>query len=272
MAPNACNSSHRRTEARFIGMKPIARNHQKRRFAASAATDPNAPTWLWGQHAVEAAVANERREVLQRVATENAARRVGLSGFEILEPKALDKLLPPGAVHQGLAIRVKPLEPLSLDDLLAREKLPARVCVLDQISDPHNLGAIFRSAAAFGIGALVLQTRHTPPITGVAAKSAAGAVERVDEVRVVNIARALDQLGDAGYHTVGLAGEGTESVANAVRGAGNLAFVMGAEGSGLRPAVAKACATLARIPMQPGMESLNVSNAAAIAFYEAMRE
>ena len=135
MAPNACNSSHRRTEARFIGMKPIARNHQKRRFAASAATDPNAPTWLWGQHAVEAAVANERREVLQRVATENAARRVGLSGFEILEPKALDKLLPPGAVHQGLAIRVKPLEPLSLDDLLSREKPPARVCVLDQISD-----------------------------------------------------------------------------------------------------------------------------------------
>ena len=253
-------------------MKPIPRNHEKRRFAAGSAADPNGPVWLWGQHAVVAALANRNREILRCVATENAARRVGLSQAETLDPKALDKLLPPGAVHQGLAVRVKPLEAASLDDVLARPELPRRLCVLDQISDPHNLGAIFRSAAAFGVDGLILQTRHTPAITGVAAKAAAGAIETVPEIRVVNIARAIDQLGEAGYHTVGLAGEGMETISAAVHGAGRVAFVMGAEGSGLRPAVAKACATLARIPMTPGMESLNVSNAAAIAFYEAMRQ
>ena len=217
---------------------------------------------------MEAAISNENREIVRCVATANAARRTGFEHFEIMEAKALDKLLPPGAVHQGLAIKVKPLEPAVLEDIIASPEAPARLCVLDQISDPHNLGAIFRSAAAFGVGGLVLQTRHTPPITGTVAKSAAGAVETVPEIRVVNIARALDQLGEAGYHTIGLAGEGAETVEAAVSGAARIAFVMGAEGSGLRPAVAKACATLARIPMQPGMESLNVSNAAAIAFYE----
>ena len=252
-------------------MKTIARNHQKRRFAAGPATDPSAPVWLWGQHAVEAALGNRNRVILRCVATENAARRTGFTQFELMDPKSLDKLLPPGAVHQGLAIKVQPLEPVLLDDILAAADAPTRLCVLDQISDPHNLGAIFRSAAAFGLGGLILQTRHTPPITGVAAKSAAGAIETVPEIRVVNIARAIDQLGEAGFHTIGLAGEGTESISQAVSGAKRVAFVMGAEGSGLRPAVAKACATLARIPMQPGMESLNVSNAAAIAFYEAMR-
>lgn len=253
-------------------MKPIPRNREKRRFAAPAAQDPKAPLWLWGQHAVEAALANPQRQILRRVATENAARRLGLNEAEILDPKALDRMLPPGAVHQGIAIEAKPLEPEALEDVIAGPAAPARICVLDQISDPHNLGAIFRSAAAFGIGALVLQTRHTPPITGVAAKAAAGAIETVTEVRAVNIARAIDLLGEAGYHTIGLAGEGTETIAGAISGAPKVAFVMGAEGSGLRPAVAKACASLARIPMTPGMESLNVSNAAAIAFYEAMRE
>ncbi|WP_300391026.1 RNA methyltransferase [Henriciella sp.] len=260
------------SEARFIGMKPIPRNHEKRRFAAAPAADPDAPVWLWGQHAVEAAIANENRQIVRCVATENAARRTGFSHFEIMDSKALDKLLPPGAVHQGLAVKTAPLEPAALEDVIAGPEAPLRLCVLDQVTDPHNLGAIFRSAAAFGVGGLILQTRHTPPVTGVAAKAAAGAIETVPEIRVVNIARALGHLAEAGYHTVGLAGEGTETVADAVCGAGRVAFVMGAEGSGLRPAVAKACATLARIPMAPGMESLNVSNAAAIAFYESYRE
>lgn len=253
-------------------MKTIPRNREKRRFAAQSAPGPEQPVWLWGQHAVEAAIANGNRVIQRCVATENAARRTGFDHFEIMDPKALDKLLPPGAVHQGLAIKTMPLEPAALEDVIAGPEAPQRLCVLDQISDPHNLGAVFRSAAAFDVGGLVLQTRHTPPVTGVAAKAAAGAIEAVSEVRVVNIARALKQLADAGYHTIGLAGEGEETIASAVKGAPRIAFVMGAEGSGLRPAVAKACATLARIPMVPGMESLNVSNAAAIAFYEAMRE
>mgnify|MGYP006289268603 CR=1 FL=1 len=170
----------------------------------------------------------------------------------------------------GLAIKTQPLAGVTLDDLLSGDK-PARVCVLDQVSDPQNLGAVFRSAAAFGVGALILQTRHSPPITGAVAKSAAGAAETVTDVRVVNIARALETLAEAGYRTVGLAGGAGTRLDHAVAGADRLAIVLGAEGAGLRPAVAKACDVAAHIPIAFEMESLNLSNAAAIAFYEAAR-
>lgn len=229
------------------------------------------PVWLWGTHAVLAALANPDRQFLQFLATENAAERLpkGRLTPQIITGKELDQRLPPGAVHQGIAIKAEPLEALALEDLIAEGA--TRIAVLDQVSDPHNLGAIFRSAAAFGFSGLVLQTRNAPPITGVVAKSAAGAIETVSEVRTVNIARALEQLAEAGFHTVGLAGESTRPLDLAVKGAAKIAIVLGAEGPGLRPAVAKACAELARIPIAADMESLNVSNAAAIAFYEASR-
>lgn len=229
------------------------------------------PVWLWGTHAVQAALANPDRQFLQFFATENAAERLpkGRLNPQIITGKELDQRLPPGAVHQGIAIKAEPLEPVALEDLIAEGA--TRIAVLDQVSDPHNLGAIFRSAAAFGFSALVLQTRNAPPITGVVAKSAAGAIETIAEVRTVNIARALEQLAEAGFHTVGLAGESTRPLDLAVKGAAKIAVVLGAEGPGLRPAVAKACAELARIPIAAEMESLNVSNAAAIAFYEASR-
>jgi 23S rRNA (guanosine2251-2'-O)-methyltransferase len=270
-------------------MNQMARNHPKRRNAHGPAGPGDAQRprqdgprershggsgdgWLWGTHAVSAALANPSRTIHMLLATENAAARLGPARVtpDIILGKDLDNRLPPGAVHQGLAIKVAPLNPASLEDLIDRGL--TRICVLDQVSDPHNLGAIYRSAAAFGFGGLVLQTRHAPPVTGVVAKSAAGAVETVAEARVVNIARALEQLGDAGFHTVGLAGEGRRNLADAVAGAAKVAIVLGAEGSGLRPAVAKACAELARIEIAPEMESLNVSNAAAIAFYEASRQ
>lgn len=225
------------------------------------------PVWLWGAHACAAAESNPKRRILRRLATENAARRLGLAEADLATAKEIDAELPRGAVHQGVAVRVEPLEPMALEDVI--DAGPARIAVLDQVEDPHNLGAIFRSAAAFGVGALVLQTRHAPPVTGIVAKSAAGAVEVVPEVRVVNIARALDALGEAGYWRVGLAGEGEAEIESAASGAAKLAIVLGAEGAGLRPAVAKACDTLARIDIAPEMESLNVSNAAAIAFYAA---
>ena len=158
---------------------------------------------------------------------------------------------------------------MELEDLLAAR--PRCVGVLDQLEDPHNLGAIFRSAAAFGVEAIILQTRHSPPLTGVAAKSAAGAVETVSEVRVVNIARALDSLADAGYAVIGLAGETETELETALSLPGPHALVLGAEGSGLRPGVAKACGQIARIPMSGAMESLNVSNAAAVALYATAR-
>ena len=265
----------------------MARNHTKRpgnRPPAPPGARPDAPrrprperekeggpVWLWGTHAVLAALANPDRQFLQFLATENAAERLppGTLRPQIITGKELDQRLPPGAVHQGIAIKAEPLEPAALEDLIAEGA--TRIAVLDQVSDPHNLGAIFRSAAAFGFTGLVLQTRNAPPITGVVAKSAAGAVETVTEVRAVNIARALEQLADAGFHTVGLAGESTRPLDLAVKGAAKIAIVLGAEGPGLRPAVANACAELARIPISGEMESLNVSNAAAIAFYEASR-
>lgn len=250
-------------------MKQNRRNHQnagkrKRRDSAE-----NGPIWLWGTHAVTAAIANPDREILTLVATENAAQRAGLTGYEPQTGKEIANRLPAGAVHQGLAARVNPLAGPSLEELIAAA--PARIAVLDQLADPRNMGAIFRSAAAFGIEAIILQTRHSPPITGIVAKTAAGAVETVTEVRVVNIARTLEALADAGWLTIGLSGASDQPLSEAISGENKLALVLGAEGAGLRRGVEKACQRLARIPMQPVMESLNVSAAAAIAFYEAAR-
>ncbi len=228
------------------------------------------PLWLWGVHAVTAAMANTERKVLRLVGTENAIKRMGLEEAEALKPRDIDALLPTGAVHQGIAAHVRPLALTGLEDLIASG--PHRIAVLDQVSDPHNLGAVLRSAAAFGIGGLVLQTRHSPPITGIVAKAAAGAVEMVKETRVVNIARALGQLANAGYCTIGLTGDAPAGLASTIPAGDKVALVFGAEGAGLRPAVAKACMWTARIEMQPIMESLNISNAAAIAFYEAARQ
>ena len=248
-------------------MKEKGRNRLSQTRADNSTHKPTGPLWLWGTHAVHAALENPQRQRTRLVATQNAAQRMGLSDNEELTGKMLSSLLPRGAVHQGVALQTRPLIPVELATLIGQA--PARIAVLDQIEDPHNLGAVFRSAAAFGVSALVLQTRHAPAITGIVAKSAAGAVERVVECRVVNIARTLDALGAAGYMTVGLTGNGSTRLQAAVSDEPRLAIVLGAEGAGLRPAVAKACQLLARIPITSGMESLNVSNAAAIAFYEA---
>lgn len=252
--------------------KPRPRNRPNSyRRKSSARPHGSGEGWLWGVHAISAALTNPKRKLKRLIATKNGLDRLSAkpAKAELMEPGAIDALLPRDAVHQGLAAQFEPLAPVQIEDVIAAGI--SRVVVLDQVSDPHNLGAIYRSAAAFGFGAMVLQTRNAPPISGSVAKAAVGAVETVEECRVVNIARALDALNDAGYHTVGLAGEGRAFIDAAVSGADKLAIVLGAEGSGLRPGVAKACAELARIPIASDMESLNVSNAAAIAFYEAQR-
>jgi len=250
-------------------MKQNRRNRQNAGNRKRSDSGENGPIWLWGTHAVTAAIANPDRQILKLVATENAAKRAELPQAELQTAKEIDGRLPAGAVHQGIAARVEALPVWSLDKVIAAG--PARIAVLDQLADPRNMGAIFRSAAAFGISAIVMQTRHSPTITGIVAKTAAGAIETVREVRVVNIARALDSLADAGWLTVGLAGDGEFTLGQATDGEEKLVIVLGAEGAGIRRAVANACQRLARIPMQPGMESLNVSAAAAIAFYEASR-
>ena len=254
------------------GRKRPNENNQKPRQKKSRHSENGqaGQVWLWGIHAVQAALENDNRKSFGLKATANAIRKLDLKSAIEVSGGELGAMLPPGAVHQGVAMQVAPLKPVSLQEVL--EARPQRIAVLDQISDPHNLGAVMRSAAAFGVEVIILQNRHSPPITGVVAKAAAGAVEGVGECRVVNVARALDGLTQAGYTAIGLAGGGEALLGDVIPQSGPVALVFGAEGAGLRPAVAKACTWLAKIPISSAMESLNISNAAAIAFYEMARQ
>lgn len=225
-------------------------------------------------HASLAALANPARRVERIVATRNAAAHLAAgTDAQILSPDAIDGMLPPGAVHQGLAVRVSPLAPLELAAACAPAANASEdrraVLVLDGVTDPQNVGAIFRTAAAFGARALVMQDRKSPPLTGALAKAATGAIELVPHVRAANLTRVVEELRGWGYLTLALEGEAQEALSDAIDSARPLALVLGAEGKGLRPSVAEACEKRAHIPIAPQMESLNVSVAAAIALYEA---
>ena len=225
---------------------------------------------LWGKHAVEAALKNPERRHHKLWVTRDAIAT--LDGelpddfpVEYAEGADLSRLVHRDTPHQGLVLECAPLEDVYLDGLLDGD--PARPLVfLDQVIDPHNVGAILRSAAAFGAAAIVTQDRHTPPESGVVAKTASGALETVPWIRVVNLARALDDAAAANYWRIGMAGEAESEFANALP-AGPIAIVMGAEGDGLRHNIAAHCDALARLPISNVVESLNVSNAAAIALY-----
>jgi 23S rRNA (guanosine2251-2'-O)-methyltransferase len=230
------------------------------------------PSWIWGVHASLAAIANPARRIERIVATRNAASRLP-DGIEphILDPDAIDGMLPPGAVHQGLAVRAGPLEPAEVKAACAPPD-GRSVLILDGVTDPQNVGAAFRSAVAFGARAVILQDRKSPPLTGVLAKAAAGAIELVPHVRVVNLGRAIEALRSLGYLTVSLEGDVDLALSDALDAKRPTALVLGAEGKGVRPGVSEACEKRARIPIAPAMESLNVSAAAAIALYEAARK
>ncbi|MET0544948.1 MAG: RNA methyltransferase [Caulobacterales bacterium] len=235
--------------------------------------DPNAPYWLWGVHPVVAALANPDRKILRLCATRNGAERLpdplpGDVQTEIIEPDSLAGQLPAGAVHQGLAVRVEPLPERSLHAVAA----PAAglVVVLDQVTDPQNVGAVFRSAAAFGARAVILQDRKAAPITGTLAKAAAGAVELVQEHRAANLSQAIEQLNAAGYVTIALSGDAEGNLEDVLDGQPT-AIVLGSEGKGVRPSIAASCTWTVKIPIAAAMESLNVSAAAAIALYAARR-
>ena len=225
---------------------------------------------LWGRHAVEAALGNPARRHRKLWATREGV--ASLDGqlppdfpLEFADVADLARLVARDAPHQGLVLECHPLDDRHLDEVLDGD--PARpIVVLDQVTDPHNVGAILRSAAAFGAAALVTQDRHAPPEGGVLAKSASGALETVPWVRVVNLARALEEIAEAGYWRLGLAGDAEASLAEALP-QGAVALVLGAEGEGLRHNIAAHCDALARLPIGDAMESLNVSNAAAIALY-----
>ena len=240
-----------------------------------SAFEENGEVWIWGIHAAGAALANPKRKISKAYVSHNGAVRAGLDPqalpkfAELLDPKEIDLRLPAGAVHQGLAVRCAPLEGLDISEAVVRPEQP--LVILDQVTDPQNVGAVFRSAAAFGIGGVIMQTRNAPTLGGALAKAATGAIERVEEIRAVNLSRAIDALRDAGWRVIGLDGSAEQTLGEAFAGDEPLAIVLGAEGAGIRQGVAKACTGLARIPIGAAMESLNVSNAAAIAFYEAAK-
>jgi 23S rRNA (guanosine2251-2'-O)-methyltransferase len=237
--------------------------------AASAASD-----WVWGWHATLAALTNPRRGTpLRLVATaerakELASRSPALPAPEIIDAAEIARLLPPAAAHQGVALRAAPIEPLALAELAS----PARgvLVMLDHVTDPQNVGAVFRSAAAFGARGVIVQDRHAPAFTGALAKAAAGALDVTPHARVVNLARALDELDSLGWRAVGLAGDAAEPLGQ-VLDARPTVLVLGSEGEGLRRLVSEHCDALARIPLPGGFESLNVAAAAAVALYEATR-
>jgi 23S rRNA (guanosine2251-2'-O)-methyltransferase len=192
-------------------------------------------------------------------------------GPEILARAEIDRLVPPGSVHQGIALLAEPLtEPVFEEVIDAAAAAGAPLVVLDQVTDPHNVGAILRSAAAFGAGAVVAPERNAPRISGVLAKSASGAVDIVPFLRVVNLARALRQIKEAGFWCVGLDAAAEQTLAAADL-TGRIALVLGAEGAGLRRLTRETCDTTLRLPTRPPIASLNVSNAAAVALYELAR-
>lgn len=223
---------------------------------------------LWGRHAVAAALANPRRRPVKLLATRDAAQRMELpAGLAVTFADVADlgRLVPADAPHQGLVLEVEPLDDVFLDELVSEEG-DAPLLVLDQVTDPHNVGAILRSAAAFGARGIVTQDRHSPPEGGALARAASGALEVMPWVRVVNLARALDEIAEAGFWRIGLAGEAKRSLADTL-GSARIALVLGAEGEGIRPNTAAHCDELARLPISDRVESLNVSNAAAVALY-----
>lgn len=223
--------------------------------------------WLYGAHAVAAALSNPERKIKRILSLRDAAFAYPLESYhprpEILEQKELVLLLGPEAVHQGVAVEVEPLEQPFLDEVIRGDR---PLLVLDQVTDPHNVGAILRSAAAFDAGAVIVPKDHSAPETAVMAKSASGALDIVPLVTVTNLATALREIQEAGYWVAGLSGHASMTVSEAKLHR-KTCLVLGAEGKGMRRLTEESCDVLVKLPMSERMESLNVSNAAAIALF-----
>jgi 23S rRNA (guanosine2251-2'-O)-methyltransferase len=231
--------------------------------------DPEGRYWLYGRHAVAAALANSRRQVHNVYCLDRATVGATTATVEIVTKESLASLLPMDAVHQGIAADVSSLPQTDLDDLLCDvPEEGMRLAVLDQVSDPRNVGAILRSARAFSIAAVVMSSRHSPPETGALAKPASGALEYVPIVRVGNLARSLETLKQRGFWCYGLDADATVDLPD-VEIAAKAAIILGAEGRGMRRLTVEHCDVVAKLPMAPGNDSLNVSAAAAITFFAA---
>ncbi len=249
----------------------MVRQFSRHRRAPAERTGGQRPR-LYGRHAVLAALANPDRTVKHLWGTRDALGQLDVPPvmpISYCDVTDLARLIPRDAPHQGLVVEVEPLDDVWLGDVLQSEvdadsRRP--IIVLDQVTDPHNIGAVLRSAAAFDAACIVTQDRHSPPESGVIAKAASGALEDVPWVRVVNLARALDEIAEAGWWRIGLDGD-TDTALGDVLDGSRVALVLGAEGDGMRPNTIEHCDQIARLPISPRMESLNISNAAAIALY-----
>jgi len=273
MTPGACHPFPAEREGR-VGRKPpwaIAKERDRRAVAGTL--------WLFGLHAVRDALCNPERVRVRLVLTRNAADRLAdpivASGMtpEITDPRRFDVPLDPQSVHQGAALEVEPLDWGSVSEVCAPRGEAPMVLLLDRVTDPHNVGAVLRSAEVFGARAVIAPHRHSAPETGALAKSASGALERQPYLRVPNLAGAMEALRGMGYAMVGLDGAADADLEASVAGFDGrpLALALGAEGPGLRELTGKLCDRLARIPAAGGFGSLNVSNAAAVALYAATR-
>lgn len=250
------------------GPAPVFR---PRAAVAAGEGPPDGVVRLYGLHTVRAALDNPRRKIQRMLVTRNAAERLVLGDIaalpfsvEQVEPKAIDALTGSEAVHQGVLIEAEPLKPKPFAALGETRLL----IVLDQVTDPHNVGAVMRSGVAFGAGALIVTARHSPQESGVLAKSASGALEHIDVIEVRNLAEALKTLHAAGFRTIGLDSAGPLELEQAFSGE-KIALVLGAEGKGLRQKTRETVSTLARLDLPGAIRSLNVSNAAAVSLYAA---
>ena len=267
-------SNNRRNDRRAGGKPPVPRGGGSPEHAAGSGhrrrLDDVQAEWLWGWHSVIAALDNPLRAAPKRLLA-TADRATPLQGrheiapiVELVDAHVISQILPQGASHQGVAMRIPLLEPTPLEDMAEASSF---LVMLDQVTDPQNVGAIFRSAAAFGAGGVIVQDRHAPALTGALAKAAAGAIDKIPHARETNLSRALEQLETLGWRAVGLDGEAEEPLHTVLDGSKTV-LVLGAEGEGLRRLVREHCDAIAHIPMPGGFESLNVSAAAAVAMYE----
>lgn len=254
--------------------KPQHQKPQHHRPPSRREQEEDGPVRLFGIHAVAAALANPGRSIDSLLLTENAENRLAetIAARNVkpqrITPRDLDRLLGADTVHQGAMLETSPLEEPTLEELAAASATSGPLIVLDQVTDPHNVGAILRSAAVLGSAGLIMTRRHSPPLGGTLAKAASGGLDVVPVALVGNLARALEELGELGVHKVGLDGDGERTIGE-INLSGAVALVLGAEGKGLRRLTREGCDVLARVPSAGAFASLNVSNAAAVALYAA---
>lgn len=253
--------------------QPQNRYKSRSESIPAGAAPENGLIRLYGLHTVRAALDNPARKIHRMYVTKNALARLEIKdieqlGFpvEITEPRQIDKITGSDAVHQGVLIEAEPLKTKRLSELSDSQL----ILILDQVTDPHNVGAIMRSAVAFNAGAIITTSRHSPQESGVLAKAASGALEMIPHIEVRNLADAIGELHEAGFMTIGLDSEGPLEVENTMQGT-HIALVLGAEGKGLRQKTRETVTALARLDMPGAIKSLNVSNAAAISLYAARR-